>query len=241
VSMITAFDHFRPHHEEMRKRLIRCIMALVVCTAFCYLFKDFLAQLCMQPLFHAYPELEKLIYTKLTEAFISYIKLALLAGIMLCFPYVLYQLWMFIAPGLLDNEKSIARTIVFWSTFLFAGGTCFAFFIALPQILSFFMSYAGPNLEPMPKFGLYLTFVGRMMLTFGIAFEIPFLMVMARKTGLVSPRYFSSRRLWFYAAIIVLSFLLASGEITATVLLSLPLFLLYEIGILGGTFLAGKK
>lgn len=238
--MITAFDHFRPHHEEMRKRLIRCIAALVVCTALCYMFKDLLAQLCMQPLFQAYPELEKLIYTKLTDAFISYIKLSLLAGIMLCFPYVLYQLWMFIAPGLLDNEKSIARTIVFCSTFLFAGGTCFAFFVALPQILSFFMSYAGPNLEPMPKFGLYLTFVGRMMLAFGIAFEIPFLMVMARKAGLVSPHYFTSRRLWFYAAIIVLSFLLASGEITATVLLSIPLFLLYEIGILGGRFLTGK-
>ncbi|PID72457.1 MAG: twin-arginine translocase subunit TatC [Desulfobulbus propionicus] len=239
--MITAFDHFRPHHEEMRKRLIRCIVALVLFSAAAYMFKESLAQLCMQPLFQAHPELEKLIYTKLTDAFISYIKLSILAGLIMSFPYILFQLWMFIAPGLLDNEKRIARTIVLCSTLLFAGGACFAFFIALPKMLTFFMGYAGPNLLPMPKFGLYLTFVGRMLLAFGIAFEIPFLMVMARKTGLVSPLYFTSRRMWFYLAIVVLSFLLATGELTATVLLSLPLFVLYEVGIVGGKLVTSSK
>ena len=157
--MIAAFEHFAPHHAELRKRIIRCIVAVALGTVAAYLFIDQIVALCMQPLFFAYPALQKLVYTKLTEAFITYLKLSLLVGILVSFPVWLYQLWMFVAPGLLDNERRLARQIVFWATFLFAGGAAFAFFIALPRILDFFMSYAGTNLEPMPRLGLYLTFV----------------------------------------------------------------------------------
>ena len=91
--------------------------------------------------------------------------------------YYVYQLWMFVAPGLRDNEKKLAVVIVFWATLLFAGGGTFAFFAVLPKMLTYLMSYAGENLEPLPKLGLYLTFVARTVMTFGIAFQIPFLMV----------------------------------------------------------------
>ncbi len=229
--MLAALKHFRPHQEELRKRLVRTVAVLLLTTFVAYCFKDQLASFCMQPLFAASPQLEKLIYTKLTEAFISYIKLSLLTGLFFSFPYILYQVWMFISPGLLKNEKKTALLIVFWASFLFLGGGCFSFFIALPKILTFFMSYSGPQLLPMPKFGLYLTFVGRMILAFGLAFEIPFLMVMATRTGLVTRLYFSQKRTWFYLAILILSFLLTAGELTATFLLCIPLFLLYETGI----------
>ncbi|WP_232363842.1 twin-arginine translocase subunit TatC [Desulfogranum japonicum] len=235
--MISAFEHFRPHHQELRTRLLRSILALVICSTVAYIFKEQITQLCMEPLFRAYPELEKLVYTKLTEAFISYIKISILTGCILSFPYLLYQLWMFISPGLLEDEKKTAFVIVFWATMLFVSGGLFAFFIALPQILKFFMHYAGSNLIPMPKFGLYLTFVGRMILTFSLAFEIPFLMVMVGKTGLVSSQYFRKKRLWFYLAILILAFMLTAGDITATVLLAVPLFFLYEAGILVGSIL----
>ncbi len=230
--MLAAFEHFRPHHEELRKRLIRCFLAILVTTVVAYLCIDQIVAFSMQPLFSAYPELQKLVYTKLTEAFITYLKLSLLVGILISFPYLLYQVWMFVAPGLLDNERRLARLIVFWATFLFAGGAVFAFFVALPQMLTFFMSYAGPNLEPLPKLGTYLTFVARMALAFGIAFEIPFLMFMTGRAGLVSRDYFRKKRMYFYGAIVVLAFLLTAGEITATVLLAFPLFGLYEAGVL---------
>ncbi|MCP3892132.1 MAG: twin-arginine translocase subunit TatC [Desulfobulbaceae bacterium] len=229
--MLSALEHFRPHQHELRKRVIRSIAAITIATIVAYLFKDRIAAFCMQPLFNAAPTIEKLVYTKLTEAFTSYIKLSLLAGLFFSFPYLLYQVWMFISPGLLKSEKKVAGQIVFWATILFLGGACFSFFIALPKILTFFMSYTGSQLHPMPKFGLYLTFVGRMILAFALAFEIPFLMVMATRTGLIKPKYFSRKRTWFYLAIIVLSFLLTTGDITATVLLAFPLFLLYESGI----------
>ncbi|PIE58289.1 MAG: twin-arginine translocase subunit TatC [Desulfobulbus propionicus] len=235
--MTTALEHFRPHHEELRKRVLSSIIALILCSSVAYVFKEQITQLCMAPLFQAHPELEKLVYTKLTEAFISYIKISLLAGCIGSFPFLLYQLWMFISPGLLADEKKTACIVVFWATLLFAGGGLFAFFAVLPLILKFFMGYAGPHLIPMPKFGLYLTFVGRLILTFSLAFEIPFLMVIAGKTGLVSFLYFQKKRLWFYLAILMLAFTLTAGEVTATVLLMVPLLLLYESGILVGTLL----
>jgi len=239
--MIAAFEHFAPHHQELRKRLIRIILAIILATAGAYLFIDQIVAICMQPLFTAYPALHKLVYTKLTEAFITYLKLSLLVGIAVSFPVLVYQVWMFVAPGLLDDERRLVRQVVFWSTFLFAGGASFAFFIALPRILVFFMSYAGPNLEPLPKLGLYLTFVARMVLAFGIAFEIPFLMFMTGRSGLVSRNYFRTKRMYFYIAIVVLAFLLTAGELMATALLSFPLFGLYEIGILLGRIFGKEK
>lgn len=234
MSMLTAFEQFSPHHAELRRRLVRSILVITVTTAIAYLFIDQIVAFCMQPLFTAYPPLHKLVYTKLTEAFITYLKLSLLVGIIAGFPFLLYQVWMFVAPGLLDHERKTALQVVFWSTFLFAAGGLFAYFVALPRILGFFMSYAGTNLQPLPKLGLYLTFVGRMVLAFGIAFEIPFLMFMAAKSGLVSRDYFRTKRIYFYSAIVVLAFLLAAGEFMATALLSFPLFGLYEAGILLG-------
>ncbi len=238
--MIAALEQFAPHHQELRKRLIRSFLVIFVTTSLAYVFIDPIAGFCMRPLFLAYPALDHLVYTKLTEAFISYIKLSLLVGITVSFPFLLYQIWMFISPGLLDNERRIAKRIVLWATLLFAAGVLFSFFVVLPRTMMFFMSYAGDNLLPMPKLGLYLTFVARMVLAFGIAFEIPFLMVMATKTGLVSREHFKAKRKYFYMAIVVLSFLLTAGEITATALLSLPLFGLYEAGIIAGRVFAGK-
>lgn len=241
MTLQAAVEHFAPHHEELRKRLVRCVIAVTVTTVIAYLFIDQIVAFCMQPLYTAYPDLQKLVYTKLTEAFVTYLKLSLLVGVLVSFPVLVYQAWMFIVPGLLENERKLARQVVFWSTFLFAGGALFAFFVVLPRILTFFMSYAGPNLEPMPKLGLYLTFVGRMTLALGIAFEIPFLMFMVSKSGLISRDYFRKKRVYFYIAIVVLAFLLTAGEFMATALLSFPLFGLYETGILLGRIFVRKE
>ncbi len=239
--MLEAFENIQPHQEELRKRLIRCCLAIVLTSAIAYIFKDHVAGWCMQPLYLAYPQLGKLVYTKLTEAFVSYLSLSLLVGLAVSFPFVLYQIWLFISPGLLDQEKQLIRRIVLWATLLFAGGASFAFFIILPRMLHYFMSYASPTLTPMLKLGLYLTFTARMVLAFGIAFEIPFLMVMAVRSGLLNNDHFRNKRVYFYIAIVVLSFLLTTGELTATTLLSFPLFALYEAGIIAGRVFQGKK
>lgn len=232
---------FRPHHLELRSRLIKIFAGVVVCTIIAYIFSEQIAKICITPLFAASPLVGKLVYTSLPEAFISYIKLALLVGIFTSFPITLYQIWVFIAPGLRPNEKKLAIIIVFWASLLFAGGGAFAFIAVLPKMLTYLMSYANEGLEPLPKLGLYLTFVARTVLTFGLSFQIPFLMVMAGRTDLVSASYFKSKRIYFYMAILVMSFLLTAGDFMATALLAIPLFGLYEVGIFLSALFSKKK
>lgn len=229
--IVRSLEQFRPHHQELRQRLIRVFLALLVSSGIAYVFSEEIARFFMIPLFKASPYLDTLVYTSLPEAFLSYLKLSLLIGIVVSFPYILYQLWMFIAPGLRSHEKKFAVTVVFWATLLFGTGAFFALFGVLPRMLLYFMSYASESLEPLPKFGKYLTFVARTVLAFGLSFEIPFLMVMAGKAGFVKAKYFRSKRLYFYAAIVFMAFLLTAGDFMATALLAVPLFFLYETGI----------
>lgn len=238
--IVRSLEQFRPHHEELRQRLIRVFAGIAICTGVAYGFSETIAQLFMRPLFAASPHLDHLVYTNLPEAFLSYLKLSLLIGLMASFPYTLFQLWMFIAPGLKKEEKKFGITVVFWATLLFSAGALFALFGVLPRMLLYFMSYASDSLEPLPKFGKYLTFVARTVLAFGLSFEIPFLMVMTGKAGFVEAAYFRSKRLYFYAAIVFMAFLLTAGDFMATGLLAIPLFFLYEAGIFL-TALFGKK
>ncbi|MDK9709479.1 MAG: twin-arginine translocase subunit TatC [Desulforhopalus sp.] len=236
-----SLELFRPHHLEFRRRLIKIALAIVSCTIVAYIFVEKIAAFCIAPLFAASPLVYRLVYTHLPDAFIAYIKLAFLVGLITSMPIGLYQLWLFIAPGLKKNEKRLAVTVVFWAMLLFTGGACFAFFVVLPKMLVYFMSYANENLEPLPKLSLYLTFVARTILAFGISFQIPFLMVMSGKANLVRPSYFKQKRTYFYIAIIILSFLLTAGDFMATALLAIPLFMLYEGGVFLTTLFTRKK
>lgn len=232
---------FRPHHLELRNRLIKIFLAIVTCSVIAYIFAEPIARACIEPLMAASPLVGRLVYTNLPEAFISYIKLAVMVGLFTSFPITLFQLWAFISPGLHKHERRLAFTVVFWATLLFASGSAFAFLVVLPKMLSYFMSYAHTELEPLPKLGMYLTFVARTVMTFGLSFQIPFLMVMAGKANLVTAEYFRSKRTYFYIAILVLSFLLTAGDLMATLLLAIPLFLLYETGILFSRIFTGKR
>jgi sec-independent protein translocase protein TatC len=228
----SAFAHITSHVHELRNRLLVSFLSILCCTVMAYIFSDRITRIFVAPLFRADPAMAKMVYTNLPEAFIAYLKLSLLVGLIFSFPVILYELWMFAAPGLLAHEKKVARKVVFWATLLFASGAGFAFFIVLPRALSFFMGFAGSQLEPLPKLGAYLTFVARTALAFGLAFEIPFLMMIATKTGLVAQGYFHKKRKYSYLAILILAFLLTAGDFFAAVLLVLPLLGLYEAGLL---------
>jgi sec-independent protein translocase protein TatC len=225
-------EHFAVHLIELRRRVLVSFGAIIVCSAAAYLFSRQIARLFVAPLFRAHPDLGKLVYTNLTEAFIAYLKISLLVGLIISFPVLLYQLWMFISPGLHRHERRVALKVVAAASLLFAGGAAFAYFVVLPEALSFLMGFAGERLTALPKLDAYLTFVARSSLAFGLAFEVPFLMVIAHRTGLASRDYFRKKRLYFYAAIVVLSFLITVADIFSAVLMAIPLFGLYEGGLL---------
>lgn len=225
-------DHFGDHLNELRRRVSIAFAAVVLCSLIAYFFSRRIAGFLVVPLFQASPELSSLVYTNLTEAFVSYLKISVLVGLTAAFPVMLYEAWAFVSPGLHKQEKKVILAVVFWATLLFGFGVCFAYFVIMPQALKFLMGFSGDKLQALPKLDSYLTFVIRSSLAFGLSFEIPFLMVAAGKTGLAARGYFSRQRRYFYPAIVVLAFLLAAGDMVSTLLLALPLFGLYETGIL---------
>lgn len=220
------------HLRELRRRLSVFFVSVLAFTALAYYFSRPIAAYLIQPIFAASPEIEGLVYTNLTEAFVGYLKVAVLVGVAASFPVGCYELWMFVAPGLRRREKKIALIVSLWATFLFLGGMIFAYFVALPEILAFLMKSAGPQLKAMPRLDSYLTFTARTALAFGLAFEIPFLMVAAGRAGLVGRGYFVEKRWISYGVILLTAFLLAAGDLLGAFLLALPLIVLYEIGIL---------
>jgi len=238
--MTVLAGHFAGHLRELRNRVLVSFLAILVATLIAYAFAEQLVRFLMVPLITGHPNLAKLVYTNLTEAFVSYLKISLLAGLMLGFPVCCYEVWMFISPGLHRHERRMARAVVFWATALFAGGVVFAYWLVLPRTLSFLLSFADAQLEPLLRLDAYLSFVARTSLAFGLAFEVPFLMVMTAKAGIVSKGYFSRQRKYFYLAILVLAFLLTAGDVLSAILLAVPLFGLYEAGILISRPFKGK-
>ncbi len=224
-------SHFQGHLVELRRRVTISFAAMAVFSGVAYFFSKDLARFFVAPLFRACPDLEFLVYTNLTEAFVSYLQISVLVGVAASFPVILYQGWGFISPGMHRHEKRFGLLVVFWATFLFGFGVAFAYVAVMPRALTYLMSFTGENLTAMPKLDSYLSFVARSGLAFGLSFEIPFLMVMASKAGLVDKLYFSRQRKYFYIAIAVVSFLLAAGDFMSTLLLVFPLLVLYELGL----------
>jgi len=231
--MQTFFDHCGAHLTELRQRVLIAMAAVVVCSSVAYAFAQPIAEFFIAPLLRVSPALTHLVYTNLTEAFFSYMKLAVLVGLAASSPVVIHQAWLFIAPGLHAHEKSVARTVILMASILFVAGASFSYWVVMPRALAFLMGFARPpELTPMPKFGEYLTFIARSGLAFGLAFEIPFLMAAATKTGLVGGGHFARKRLYFYLGLIGLAFVLTAGDPFSAMLLAIPLGGLYEVGAL---------
>ncbi len=239
--MSVLAGYFSVHLRELRRRLLVVFVAIIAASVAAYAFIEPLVRLLVQPLRQAHPAAQRLVYTNLPEAFVSYFKVALLAGLIVAFPVIVYQLWMFVAPGLHRHEKRVALTVVGWGGGLFVGGVLFAYGVVLPQALHFLLSFAGPGLAPQLKLGAYLTFVARSSLAFGLAFELPFLMVMAVKAGLLDRTYFARHRKYSYIGILIIAFLLVAGDLVSTVLVAVPFCGLYEAGGLLGRMFGDKR
>ncbi len=230
--MTILSEYFSIHLHELRRRVLVAFCTVFAFSVLAYVFSEDVAHFFMNPLRQARPDIARLVYTNLTEAFVCYLKVSLLVGVILGFPVLCYQLWMFVAPGLLSHEKKVAVKVTFWGSLLFIAGALFAYFVVLPEALGFLMDTGGNAIEALPKLDSYLTFVARLSLAMGLAFEIPFLMVAAGKTGIVAKEKFIRQRMYYYIAILILSFLLAGGDVFSAVLVAFPLFGLYEAGIL---------
>jgi sec-independent protein translocase protein TatC len=223
---------FLEHLGELRTRILWSVAAIAVGLAISLAFTDRLMKLVRRPFDQAAPG-QKLVFVSPTEAFWVYMKVALIAGIILAMPMILYQIWAFIAPGLYSNEKRFAGPFVIVGSLFFASGAAFAQFVVIPFAMRFLVSFPGPDLVPMISVGSYVDFVLKFTLAFGVVFELPVAITLASRMGLVTPQALARNRK--YAILInfvVAAALTPTPDIFNQALMAGPLCILYELGIL---------
>ncbi|MFP3980289.1 MAG: twin-arginine translocase subunit TatC [Desulfobacterales bacterium] len=221
------------HLTELRDRLIRCFIAIFVGFVIAYIFKERLFQILTRPLLRVMQEGETLIFTGIPEAFFTYLKVSLLAGLLLAAPVIIYQFWMFVAPGLYKKERRMMIPIVFVSAFFFIGGALFGYFIVFPFGFKFLLSFATENIQALPSMREYLSFSSKLLLAFGVVFELPIVITFLARLGLVTVPFLKKHRKYALLIFFAGSALLTPPDVVTQIMLSMPLMVLYEISIIG--------
>ncbi|UCD62729.1 MAG: twin-arginine translocase subunit TatC [Candidatus Zixiibacteriota bacterium] len=218
---------FLQHLEELRWRLLKSIIAVIVMSMVAFYFAGDLIKFIKIP-FGDTP----LYNIQVTGTFYAYLKIALFTGVVGSLPIIFYQLWAFISPGLYRQEKAWILPMVAISTLLFLVGAGFCFLVVLPISFKFLMGFAGEMIQNTITIGSYINFVGLLMLAFGFGFQMPIVAYFLGKIGLITPRFMSKGRRYAIPILLIVGAVITPPDVFTQVLLAAPLYLLYEISII---------
>jgi len=219
------------HLEELRKRLVVSMISMAVGFGVCYGFKEKLFMFLARPLEANLPEGSTMQYIGIPEAFITYLKICLLGGFILALPVILFQTWKFVAPGLYVHEKRYAFPFVLLSTLFFLIGTSFCYYVVFPFVFQFFMGFSGETLRAMPSIQQVFGFATRLLLAFGLVFEMPVFFYFLGRIGLVSYQGLARQRRIAIVLVFLASALLTPPDVVSQLLLAGPLLILFELSI----------
>jgi len=223
---------FTAHLIELRERILKSILVWILASGLSYWKLDPLLHFLLRPLKGALPPGGKIIFIAYQEAFFTYLKIALVFGALWASPYILYQAWAFVAPGLYAHEKRFARPLILASCLAFLGGAAFAYFLVFPWAFPFLAHLGGQLLEFKPVFRDYVSFALRMLAAFGLCFEVPVALAVAGKLGIVRARTLSRTRPYATVGAFVLAAILTpTPDVVNQLFLALPLIFLYEASI----------
>lgn len=231
---------FTAHLEELRNRLIKCFIAVGIGFFISYGFKEKLFQMLANPLVRVMEKGDTLIFTGLPEAFFTYLKISFLSGILLASPILFYQFWMFIAPGLYHKERRLLVPILILSTVFFAGGALFAYFVVFPFGFKFFLGFSTEIIRPLPSMKEYLSFSAKMLIAFGLIFELPLVLTFLARLGIVSVDFLKKNRKYAILLAFILGAILTPPDVITQILMAVPLIALYEISIVGARIFGRK-
>tara|TARA_R110002050_G_scaffold135999_2_gene259088 strand:+ start:668 stop:1450 length:783 start_codon:yes stop_codon:yes gene_type:complete len=225
---VTLFDHLL----ELRARLLHAVLGVII--VFCSLvyFAQDIYQYLAQPLLQTMPSGSQMIATDVASPFFAPFKLTIVLSIFIAMPYILYQIWSFIAPGLYRNEKKLVAPLMLGSTLLFYGGIAFAYFVVFPVVFAFFTSVAPEGVVIATDISSYLDFVLKLFFAFGAAFEIPIAIILLCWTGVTSPNSLRQKRPYVIVGAFVIGMLLTPPDIISQSMLAIPMLLLFEVGII---------
>ena len=224
---------FVSHLIELRDRLIRACIAVGVCFGVLMIWPGAsgLYDLLAQPLVEHLPKGGTLIATSVISPFMVPLKITLMSAFLLALPVVLYQVWAFVAPGLYSHEKKLVMPLVISSTLLFFMGVAFCYFFVFGQVFTFIQSFAPKSVAAMPDIEAYLSFVLTMFVAFGAAFEVPVVVVVLARMGLVTVTQLRAFRSYFIVLAFIIAAVLTPPDVVSQLSLAIPMVLLYEVGI----------
>jgi sec-independent protein translocase protein TatC len=235
-------ESFISHLVELRSRLVRAVAAILALFVVLFIYPgsgaiyDFLAA----PLMNALPEGAKMIATGVVTPFMVPVKVTALVGFMIALPYVLYQAWAFVAPGLYDNEKQLALPLVVASTLLFFIGVAFCYYFVFGKVFAFIHDFAPKSITPAPDIEAYFSFVITMFLAFGITFEIPIVVIVLVRMGIVSVERLRDARPYVVVGAFVVAAIVTPPDVLSQFMLAVPMCLLYEAGLLLARFIGAR-
>jgi sec-independent protein translocase protein TatC len=229
---------FIAHLMEMRDRLLRIVLAVVIILAILFPFANDIYEFIARPLMEKLPG--EMIATGTITPFLTPLKLSLISSIFIAMPFILYQFWAFIAPGLYQHERKMVLPLVFSSTLLFYLGMAFAFFVVFPLVFSFIVATAPEGVTVMTDMADYLDFVLTLFFAFGVAFEIPIATIILLWTGVVTRESLAKGRPYIIVGAFVIGMLLTPPDVISQVLLALPMWILFEAGLVASRFFIKK-
>lgn len=219
------------HLNELRRRLTRVVIMVLVGFIACYGVAEPIYGWLSEPLKAALPAGSKLIYTSPQGAFFVYLKVALVTSIFATSPFTFYQLWAFIAPGLYKEEKQAIAPLAFFSAFFFLAGASFCYFLVFPIAFQFFMGFATDVIVPMISVEEYLSFALKLLIAFGLVFEMPLFAYFLAKMGLLTPDMMRNQRKYAILAIFIVAAILTPPDVFSQCLMAAPMLVLYEVSI----------
>ena len=227
-------EELKPHIAELRNRLIKIVVIYFIFFVTAFIFWRHIFTWMSEPLLQAL-KLEKhgeIIFTGLAEPFFTAVKISLFAGFFFALPFILYQIWAFVAPGLYENEKKLVLPFVFWGTIMFVTGAAFAYYVVFPIGFKVLITFGGSQFTAMPKMSEYVSFFGKLMLGFGIAFEMPVVTYFLAKLGLVTDRTLIDFSRYAIVVIFILAAVLTPPDLFSQLAMSVPLLVLYGVSII---------
>ncbi|MFH4159104.1 twin-arginine translocase subunit TatC [Acinetobacter bereziniae] len=232
---------FTEHLVILRQHLFKTV-ALLLILFFCLLpFANHTYQILSEPLRAQLPTSSSMIATDVTATFMAPFKLNFYIAIMLAMPFIIYQIWSFIKPGLYEKEKLLTFPLLVGSIVLFYLGIAFAYFLVLPSILHFFISVSPETVAPMTDINSYLTFCLKLFLVFGLTFEIPIITLLLILIGVVSTQSLIEKRRFIIVGCFFIAMFVTPPDAISMIMLAIPMWLLFEIGLLAGRFLEKRK
>ena len=232
---------FMSHLIELRDRLLRAVLFVLVIFLGLFAFANDLYALLAEPLLVHMPKGGSMIATEVASPFLTPFKLAMVTAIFLSMPFILYQFWAFVAPGLYKHEKSLAFPLLFSSIILFYLGIVFAYFVVFPLMFGFFTGIQLQGVTMMTDITRYLDFVLKMFFAFGIAFEVPIATIIVIATGMTTAEKLAEKRPYIIVFAFVIGMLLTPPDVISQTLLAVPMWLLFELGLVFSKMLTAKR